>query len=240
MNKHAPFLFATLLLAPLAALHAANAPKPAGKPNILVILSDDQGYADAGFQGSAEIPTPHLDRLAREGLRCTAGYVSHAYCSPSRAGLLTGRCQMRFGHERNPTFNSAAPDHNQEGLPLTETLLPEYLAKAGYATGWIGKWHLGAAPQFHPDNRGFQETFGFLGGGHNYENWKPNVAAEYNLPILRNGQPVAVANHLTLAFGHEAASFINRHPKQPWFLYLAFNAPHMPNQPTPIATMTKQ
>jgi arylsulfatase A-like enzyme/alpha-L-fucosidase len=199
------------------------------RPNILIILSDDQGYADAGFQGSTEIPTPHLDRLAREGVRCTSGYVTHPYCSPSRAGLLTGRYQMRFGHERNPFYD---PGNHHEGLPATETLLPQYLVKAGYATGWIGKWHLGAAPEFYPENRGFQETFGFIGGGHNYQDWKTNPASEYNVPIRRNGRPVEVKEHLTLAFGHEAAAFINQHTEGPWFLYLAFNAPHGPHQPT--------
>ena len=100
-------------------------------------------------------------------------------------------------------------------------------------TGWIGKWHLGAAAAMRPENRGFQETFGFLGGGHYYLNWKVNPGAEYNIPIERNGHPVEVKEHLTLAFGHEAAAFVGRHKSQPWFLYLAFNAPHTPHQPTP-------
>ena len=206
------------------------------RPNILVILSDDQGYADAGFQGSRDIFTPNLDRLAQSGLRCTSGYVTHSYCSPSRAGLLTGRYQMRFGHERNPTFGRP-----NNGLPLTETLLPAYLKSAGYTTGWIGKWHLGAEEKFRPENRGFTETFGFLGGGHQYRGWKPNPNSEYLLPIERNGKPVEVNEHLTVAFGHEAAAFVKRHASTgsaqgksaPWFLYLAFNAPHTPNQPTP-------
>jgi arylsulfatase A-like enzyme len=200
------------------------------KPNILVILSDDQGYADAGFQGSKDIPTPHLDRLASAGLRCVNGYVSHPFCSPSRAGLLTGRYQARFGHEHNPHFN---PNDHHEGLPLSEKLLPEFLAQAGYATGWIGKWHLGAAAEFRPENRGFQETYGFIGGGHKYQNWKVDAAKEYNVPICRTGKPVKVNEHLTLAFGHEAVAFIKCHTDQPWFLYLAFNAPHVPNEPTP-------
>jgi arylsulfatase A-like enzyme len=220
--------FAGLLSHPLA-IKAADTPATE-RPNILVILTDDQGYADSGFQGSKDIPTPHMDKLAASGLRCTSAYVSHPYCSPSRAGMLTGRCQMRFGHERNPRYLSDSP---AEGLPTSEKLLPEFLAKAGYATGWIGKWHLGAAAELLPEHRGFQETFGFLGGGHNYMNWKPDDKSEYLAPILRNGKPVDVTNHLTVAFGDEAAGFINRHKAQPWFLYLAFNAPHMPNQPTP-------
>jgi arylsulfatase A-like enzyme len=199
------------------------------KPNILVIVSDDHGYADVGFQGCKDIPTPHLDRLAREGMRCTQGYASHPYCSPTRAGLMTGRYQHRFGHENNPFFD---PKDTREGLPLTEKLLPEFLREAGYTTGWIGKWHLGAAPAFRPLKRGFTETFGFIGGGHRYQNWKVNPAVEYQVPIERNGEPVEVNEHLTVAFGGEASAFIRRHPAEPWFLYLAFNAPHTPHEPT--------
>ena len=200
------------------------------RPNILLILSDDQGYADLGFQGCKDIPTPHLDRLAGEGLRFTSGYVSHPFCSPTRAGLLTGRYQQRFGHEQNPFYD---PNDHREGLPTSEKLLPEFLREAGYVTGWIGKWHLGAAPEFRPQSRGFMETFGFLGGGHHFLNWQVNTNQEYNLPIERNGRPVAVTNHLTLAFGDEGADFVRRHKNEPWFLYLAFNAPHTPEEPTP-------
>ncbi len=203
------------------------------RPNILVIVSDDQGYADLGFQGCQDIPTPHLDRLARSGIRFSNGYVTHPFCSPTRAALLTGRYQQRFGHENNPFYD---PNSHLEGLPVSEKLLPQFLQEAGYATGWIGKWHLGAAPEFQPQNRGFTETFGFLGGGHHYLNWQAETnatAREYNIPIERNGQPVAVTNHLTLAFGDEGAAFIRRHQAGPWFLYLAFNAPHTPEEPTP-------
>lgn len=202
------------------------------KPNILLIVSDDQGFADLGFQGCHDIPTPNLDRLAGEGLRFSNGYVSHPFCSPSRAGLMTGRYQQRFGHEQNPWYD--VNDH-REGLPTTEKLLPEFLRAAGYVTGWIGKWHLGAAPEFRPENRGFMETFGFIGGGHHYWNWRvdPTARNEYNIPIERNGQPVEVTNHLTVAFGDEGAAFVRRHEEQPWFLYLAFNAPHTPLEPTP-------
>ena len=226
-------LMPTQLLSVAAALtvgFSLSAPATAvGKPNILLVVSDDQGYADAGFQGCRDIPTPHLDRLAREGLRCTSGYVTHPFCSPSRAGLMTGRYQQRFGHENNPFYD---PNDHREGLPISERLLPAYLQDAGYVTGWIGKWHLGAAPEFRPQNRGFSETFGFIGGGHRYQNWTVNPAAEYEVPILRNGQPVGVTNHLTVAFGSEAAAFIRRHKADPWFLYLAFNAPHTPLEPT--------
>ena len=216
-----------VLLAFAAASLAVSAAEP--KPNILLIVSDDHGYADTGFQGCKDIPTPHLDRLAREGLRCTSGYVTHPFCSPTRAALMTGRYQQRFGHENNPFYD---PNDHREGLPTSERLLPALLRDAGYVTGWIGKWHLGAAPEFSPLKRGFVETFGFIGGGHRYQNWKVNPAAEYQVPILRNGEPVEVTNHLTVAFGEAAAAFIRRHRAEPWFLYLAFNAPHTPHEPT--------
>lgn len=198
------------------------------RPNILLIVSDDQGYADAGFQGSEDIPTPHLNELAASGIRFTNGYVTHAYCSPSRAGMLAGRYQQRFGHERNPFYDRS---NHREGLPLTETLLPERLQAAGYVTGWIGKWHLGVAPEFAPERRGFSETLGFLAGAHHYQKWQSSYKSGVTAPIERNGSPVEVTEHLTTAFGREATDFIHRHDDKPWFLYLAFNAPHTPMEP---------
>jgi arylsulfatase A-like enzyme len=222
--------FRALFLLGLSALTIAGAAERARQPNILVIVSDDQGYADTGFQGAKDIPTPHLDRLAAGGVRFTNGYVSHPFCSPTRAGLMTGRYQQRFGHERNPYYD---PNDHVEGLPLGETLLPARLKPAGYVTGWIGKWHLGAAPEFAPGKRGFDETYGFIGGGHRFRDWKVNAAVEYQVPMERNGQPIPVPDHLTTDLGREAADFVRRHAAQPWFLYLAFNAPHNPQEPTP-------
>jgi arylsulfatase A-like enzyme len=222
-------LYFILILAWFRPAAGASLQAPPPKPNILLIVSDDQGYADAGFQGSKEIPTPNLDRLAKSGMHCTSGYVTHPFCSPTRAALLTGRYQQRFGHVYNPFYD---PADAREGLPLGEKLLPEHLRGAGYATGWMGKWHLGASPEHAPEHRGFEEGFGFIGGGHHYFNWKPGKG-EYNLPILRNGQEVEVPEHYTTRLGVEAANFEKRHADHPWFLYLAFNAPHMPHQPTP-------
>jgi arylsulfatase A-like enzyme len=215
---------AVQIVAPWSASDAAEA-----RPNILVIVSDDHGYADAGFQGGKDVPTPNLDKLAASGVRCTSGYVSHSFCSPTRAGLLTGRYQARFGHEYNPVYD---PLDRTEGLPLDEHLLPQYLQDAGYRTGWVGKWHLGASPEHAPWRRGFDETFGFIGGGHNFTNWTPNER-QYSLALTRNGQPIAdVPPHLTRALGDEAAAFVGRNRERPWFLYVAFNAPHTPHQPT--------
>ncbi len=221
--KH--ILAVLIIVASVARLSAADAPRP----NVLVIVSDDQGYADAGFQGSKDVPTPNLDALAKSGVRCTSGYVSHSFCSPTRAALLTGRYQQRFGHEFNPVYD---PLDEKEGLPLGERLLPQFMKDAGYATGWVGKWHLGASPAHTPWKRGFDETFGFIGGGHRFAGWQPNER-QYTLPLVRNGQSLTeVPTHLTATLGDEASAFIRRHAEKPWMLYLAFNAPHTPHEPT--------
>lgn len=190
-----------------------------GRPNIIVILADDLGYADLGFQGCKDIPTPNLDSLARAGVRCTNGYVSGPYCSPTRAGLLTGRYQTRFGHEFNPGNDAS------HGLTLSETTMADRFATAHYATGLVGKWHLGSAPRFRPNRRGFESYFGFLAGAHPYF---PDQGA----PIFRDSTAVKEKEYLTDAFGREAVGFIDRHKNEPFFLYLAFNAVHTPMHAT--------
>jgi arylsulfatase A-like enzyme len=217
-------LFAAAVVVPLAQTVAAPSTSGDHRPNILIILADDLGYADLGFQGCQDIPTPHLDALAASGVRCTNGYVSGPYCSPTRAGLLTGRYQERFGHEFNP--GGQARGQENVGLPLSETTIADRLKTAGYATGLVGKWHLGSAPKFHPQMRGFQEFFGFLGGAHPYF---PERGAA---PILRGTEQVAEREYLTDAFAREAVAFIDRHQKAPFFLYLAFNAVHTPMHAT--------
>lgn len=201
----------------------------AAKPNVLIIVADDLGYHDLGFQGAKEIPTPQLDKLAAQSVRCTNGYVSHPFCSPTRAGILTGRYQQRFGHENNPAW---LPESTTAGLPPSETTFPTLMKQAGYTTGAVGKWHLGAHPQFHPNKRGFDEYFGVLGGGHMYFPDTKIGAVEYNLPLNRNGKDEPQTKYLTDHFGDEAAAFIGRHAgeEKPWMLYLAFNAPHTPLQ----------
>lgn len=214
-------LILTLLLVSCALLHAA-------RPNVLLIVADDLGYHDVGFQGSKEIPTPHLDKLAARSLRCTNGYVSHPFCSPTRAGIMTGRYQHRFGHENNPVW---LPESTMAGLPLAETTFPSLMQQAGYTTGAVGKWHLGAHPQFHPNKRGFDEYFGVLGGGHVYFPGDKG-GPEYQIPLNRNGKDEPHTKYLTDHFGEEASAFVGRHAgeSKPWMLYLAFNAPHTPLQ----------
>lgn len=209
------------------------------KPNIIIILTDDQGYADVGFNGCKDIPTPNIDRIAKSGVVFTNGYVSYAVCAPSRAGLITGRYQDRFGYSRNPLYR---PFDASIGLPLTEQTLPELLKQNGYNTMGIGKWHLGVHEKFRPWNRGFNEFFGFLGGGHRYlpedynivnQDSAKNEGESYRTKLIRNNKLVEESEYLTDALSREAVSFIERNRQQPFFLYLAYNAPHAPLQATP-------
>ena len=185
-------------------------------PNIVLLFADDLGYGDVGFQGGS-VPTPALDRLAAESVRLTQGYVSAPVCSPSRAGLMTGRYQNRFGHETNPASVRDA------GMPVSETTIAELLRERGYRTALIGKWHLGVLEEFHPFNQGFDEFFGFLHGAHPYF---PERARGQTL--LRGREPIQEREYLTDAFAREAVSFIERNCDRPFFLYLSFNAVHTP------------
>ncbi len=138
--------------------------EPRPRPNIVLLVADDLGYGELGCQGNPQIPTPHIDSIADAGIRFTDGYVTAAYCSASRAGLMTGRYQTRFGYEFNPIGH-----HNEDpraGLPASEITLAQHLHDAGYATALIGKWHLGGHASYHPQRRGFDEFFGFLHEGH--------------------------------------------------------------------------
>lgn len=195
------------------------------KPNVIIIVSDDQGWNDVGFNGGKDIPTPHLDALAGDGVVFDAGYASHPYCSPSRAGLLAGRYQQKFGHENNTPYNQA--DENA-GLPLNEMMLSEVLKENGYATCAIGKWHLGDHEKFWPTQRGFDEWFGFYGGGMSF--WGDTGKKPAKSGVLRNGEivPQSDLTYLTDDFTHEAVKFIQKQEQDPFFLYLAYNAPHAP------------
>src|SRR2546430_14677398 len=137
-------------LAILACLIAASSSTAQNqpRPNVLVILADDLGYGDIGVHGGREVPTPNIDALAAAGVRCTSGYVSAPYCSPSRAGFLTGRYQQRFGHEFNPVL--LGKGGQGQGMPVEQRTIADLLRAAGYVTGLIGKWHLGEEDAFHP------------------------------------------------------------------------------------------
>lgn len=225
MNPHRVLMLGLAsLIAALTCVSPSQAADKAARPNIVLIVADDLGNGELGCFGGKDIPTPHIDSLATNGVRCTNGYVSCPVCSPTRAGLMTGRYQQRFGHEFNP--GGAAQASDKFGLPLTEVTLPDRLKAAGYATGMVGKWHLGFKPEYQPQKRGFDEFFGFLGGAHPY---KPAAAARRQ-DILRGAEPVNESAYLTDAFNREAVAFIDRHQKEPFFLYLPFNAVHAPLQ----------
>src|SRR5256886_4231082 len=189
----------------VAGLQAADSSKPAAsKPNILVIVADDLGYGDIGVHGGRDVPTPNIDALAAGGVRCSNGYVSAPYCSPSRAGFLTGRYQTRFGHEFNPHVGYV----HKLGLPLEQRTIADRLRGAGYATGLVGKWHQGFDHTHHPQSRGFEEYFGFLVGGHNYLLHKDAEAqfgsAHSKNMIYRNRQVQKLDGYNTDMFNNEA------------------------------------
>jgi arylsulfatase A-like enzyme len=203
------------------------------KPNILIIFADDLGYADIGVHGGKAVPTPNIDALAASGVRCTSGYVTSPYCSPSRAGMLTGKAQTRFGHEFNPHVGK----ESELGLPLDQRTIANVLHEAGYATSLVGKWHLGFDKPHHPNSRGFDEFFGFLVGGHNYQQ-HPNADPEFQTGhshnmIYRGDKLQKLDGFLTDIFTDEAISFMDRHQQQPWMLYLAYNAVHTPLEISP-------
>jgi arylsulfatase A-like enzyme len=226
-------LFTTIAVSAVTA--ACLAPTTASaaeakKPNVLVIVADDLGWGELTVQGfTKDIPTPHIDSLAKNGTRFTSGYVTGPYCSPTRAALLTGRYQTRFGHEFNPgpAQNPVTGVAGKVGLDLSQKTIGDRMKAAGYATAWIGKSHLGYDPEFHPNKRGFDYYYGFLGGAHGYFN-----AEGGRDPIQRNGTPVGKVEYLTDALGSEAAGFIEKNKGQPWFTYLAFNAVHAPLEAT--------
>jgi len=206
-----------------AALFLMTACDDRRRPNIVLIVADDLGYADIGVYGSRDIPTPNIDRLAREGIRFTDAYVSGPYCSPTRAGLMTGRYPQRFGYEFNP---DGSPDF---GLPLTETTIADRLKAAGYRTALFGKWHLGSAERLHPMRRGFEEFYGFLGADHSYMNVDyVDVGTNLPDPLLDGMTPAPSVTYLTDALGDRAVRYIEQHASEPFFLYLAFNAAHVP------------
>ena len=231
----------------------------AERPNVIVILADDLGYGDTGVYGSKIIKTPNIDALAADGVRFTQGYVTHPVCAPSRAAILTGRYQQRFGYE----FNPVGRDRNG-GLARSETMLGDIMKSAGYHTGMIGKWHLGMAPGYHPVDRGFDEYFGATAGATAFlidpqpgdDDYTPpgsegsfratakdplpptatvKARAEYTrkmAPITRGREVVEVKEYLTDAFTEDAVRFIGANKDRPFFLYLAYNAPHTPLQAT--------
>ena len=206
------------------------------KPNMIVIMCDDLGYADVGFNGSTDIPTPNIDRIAQNGVICNAAYTSYSVCGPSRAGFMTGRYGQRFGFERNPQHKPSDPNM---GLPRDERTIAETLKPVGYTSGIVGKWHLGAHDTLHPLSRGFDYFFGHLGGGHRFmpedltvEGHGKSETESYLTKILHNHEMIETTKYLTEEFSDAAVDFVSTNKDKPFFLFLSYNAPHLPLQAT--------
>ncbi|MCA9053372.1 MAG: sulfatase-like hydrolase/transferase, partial [Planctomycetaceae bacterium] len=199
----------------------------------------DVGFNAQHFGVETDVVTPKIDALARKGMICSQGYVAHPFCGPSRMGLLSGRMPHCFGGQENlPDVARNIRDYNQKGIPESETLISTVLQNSGYRTACIGKWHLGDAKPFHPNTRGFDEFFGFLGGGHQYypsitDKVEPKVN-DYQFFLQRNFDDYhsTEGGYLTDMLTDEAIRFTQRGAEsgQPFFLYLAYNAPHSPLQ----------
>lgn len=248
----------THLLAAVAAIAMTGLPAAAArKPNVIVIVADDLGYGDTSAYGSTRVRTPNIDALAADGVRFTQGYASHPVCSPSRAALMAGRAQTRFGYEFNPVGRDRTT-----GVARSEVLLPQVMKDAGYATGMVGKWHLGQPQGYHPLDRGFSSFYGVLAGATSFmtryapgdESYIPPstrtsfgsaegltfrpdateaeimTAVRAAAPVFDGRKPVEVDEYLTDAFTEHALSFIDRNKDRPFFLYLAHTAPHTPLQ----------
>ncbi|MBU6377478.1 MAG: sulfatase-like hydrolase/transferase [Gammaproteobacteria bacterium] len=206
------------------------------RPNVIVIVADDMGSGDFSAAGG-RLPTPNIDRLANSGVRMTEAYVTAAVCAPSRAGMLAGRPQTRFGYEFNPVGRDEA-----NGLSLNETTLAQTMKRAGYRTGMVGKWHVGQAAGYHPLDRGFDSFFGILGGATPYLRTiapgdlhvvtdEDALITRKRLPIIDDREPFDTAEYVTDLFTDRAIRFIGEQPSgDPFFLYFAYTAPHTPLQ----------
>mmetsp|Transcript_7111 Transcript_7111/g.17091 ORF Transcript_7111/g.17091 Transcript_7111/m.17091 type:complete len:491 (-) Transcript_7111:410-1882(-) len=227
------YLASALLL--LFVAHAS-----AQKPNVVLIFVDDLSYADIGPNGATDLKTPNLDRLAASGVNFANGYVTHHFCGPSRAGLLTGRYQARIGMEANVAY--APMDHFNGAFTFADKILPQHLKRGGYRTGITGKWNLGASPPNHPLNKGFDFLWGFLGGGHNYytidtrtalhKNNIPlnSVMEGYFAPIYDGITGGDFTGYVTDRITDAAIEFMEDKSDDPFFLYVPYNAPHTPLQ----------
>lgn len=203
-------------------------------PNVVLLFADDLGYADTGFQNSSkDVLTPHMDELAKAGAILTAGYVTAPVCGPSRAGILTGQYQERFGYHDN-TAPYVLEEGIVQGLPLDLPTIGNHFQDIGYTTAMIGKYHDGDPKAYWPHNRGFDEFFGFNNGAANYFVGPindRNAEEKPNSSMYRNNQLVPpFDDYLTDRFGLEAVDFISRHKDEPFFLYVPFNAIHGPLQ----------
>ncbi|MFG0287529.1 MAG: sulfatase-like hydrolase/transferase [Rhodopirellula sp. JB044] len=212
-------------------------PYDAVQPNVVVIMADDLGYADVGFQGCQDIRTPNIDQLASSGARFTQGYVTGCMCGPSRAGFLTGRIQSSFGYY----VNASRPLDPAQGFPADIKTIAHRMQEQGYVTGGVGKWHMGTANHQRPNAMGYSDWYGFYGGGlMYYPLHHPSYDGRYRtktkpwsmrdmhhtLPMLHNGKPVDWDQYLTRELTDGGIRFIEKNREQPFFLFVSYNAPH--------------
>jgi arylsulfatase A-like enzyme len=210
---------AALATAVMPSLAAAQPAAP--RPNVVLVIADDLGYGDLGSYGAPDIATPHLDRLAREGVRLTDFYANAPVCTPTRAALITGRYQQRVLLERPLT------DGASQGLPVTGRSLPQLLKSAGYATALVGKWHLGERPEFHPNRHGFDYFFGYLGG---FIDWYTHTGGDGQHDLWENGARVHHAGYFQHEVTRRTVEFVRQNSSRPFFVEVAYGAPHWPFQ----------
>ncbi|MEM9701197.1 MAG: sulfatase-like hydrolase/transferase, partial [Planctomycetota bacterium] len=244
-----PFAAALLILTPAGGPpdsdgEAAAAGEPGRPPNFIVIFCDDLGWGDLACFGHPTIETPHIDDLAARGMRWTQFYCAAPVCTPSRAGLLTGRIPVRSGMMQTDQKGSRRvlfPD-SARGLPHDEVTIAEILKTRGYAAACIGKWHLGHLPEYLPTSHGFDHYYGIpysndmdrIAG--NTKSWREWETANFNVPLLRSDAPGEVETlerpvdqkTITRRYGEEAVRWIKERGDQPFLLYLAHNMPHIP------------
>ena len=195
------------------------------RPNVVLIITDDLGWADVGSYGATDVRTPHIDSLARDGIRLTDFYANGVTCSPTRAGLLSGRYQQRFGIEA-PLPNATSPGSDR-GLPAPGHSLPQLLKNNGYATGLVGKWHLGYKPEFSPNAHGFDYFFGFKSG---YIDYYQHTDGDGESDLFENEAAVHVDGYMTDLITERSIRFIDDHAAAPFFLEVTYNAAHWPFQ----------
>ena len=218
--------FAIPLALVLLAVPRSTPAQSAGvaRPNVVLIMTDDAGYGDFGSYGAPDVRTPNIDRLAREGVRLTSFYANGATCTPTRAGLITGRYQQRVALERP----LGALGDEALGLAVTGRSLPQLLKDHGYVTALVGKWHLGWQPAFGPNAHGFDEFFGFKSG---YIDHYQHTSSTGRPDLYENDQPVQVEGYMTDLVTERSVRFIERHAQRAFFLEVAHGAPHWPYQP---------
>jgi arylsulfatase A-like enzyme len=218
-----------LLVAGISAPPSFEAQTSGGqRPNVVLIITDDVGYGDFGSYGAPDVKTPNIDSLARDGVRLTDFYANGATCTPTRAGLISGRYQQRFGLE-GPLGAQGKMDWDR-GLPATGKSLPQLLKNNGYATALIGKWHLGWKGEFSPAAHGFDYFFGFKSGYVDYYQHTAGGDAPLAKDLFENDRPVDVPGYMTDLITARSIRFIEEKSQQPFFLDISYNAAHWPYQ----------